>query len=187
MVLLFTIVFCAIVALGFGAAAAWSDFSRLTIPNVYVLSIAIAFVPAFAAAKIFASETSFFSAWTSHLIAGFAVFAVTYVLFYFRVIGGGDAKLLTVYGLWAGLSGLMPLFFYMALIGGCLALSTIALGKWKPIDGPAKGSWIERAQSGAQEVPYGIAIFVGAIVAFYEIGYLQPGELMELVRASQGV
>lgn len=187
MILLFIIVFCAIVALGFGAAAAWSDFNRLTIPNIYVLSIAVAFIPAFLATKIFASDISFFSAWTSHVIAAVAVFGVTYVLFYVRIIGGGDAKLLTVYGLWAGLSGLMPLFFWMALIGGVLGLSTLALRKWKPVKAPAKGSWVEKAQSGSQEVPYGIAIFIGALAAFWQIGYLQPSELMELAAAGGGI
>ena len=187
MILLFIIVFCAIVALGFGAAAAWSDYSRLIIPNIYVLSIGIAFIPAFVASKIFASDMSFFSAWNSHLIAALVVFGVTYVLFYFRVIGGGDAKLLTVYGLWAGLAGLMPLFFYMALIGGVLGVTTLALRKWKPVKAPVKGSWIEKAQAGSQEVPYGIAIFVGAIAAFWQTGYLQPGELMELATAGGGI
>jgi prepilin peptidase CpaA len=187
MVLLFIIVFCAIVALGFGAAAAWSDFTRLTIPNIYVLSIAIAFVPAFIASKIFAADTSFFGTWSSHLLAGAGVFAVTYLLFYFKVIGGGDAKLLTVYGLWTGLSGLTPLFFYMAVVGGILGLSTLALIKWKPVAAPVKGSWIEKAQTGAQEVPYGIAIFTGAVIAFYKIGYFQPAQLMALAGANGGV
>lgn len=187
MLLVFTIVFCAMIALGFGAAAAWSDFSRLTIPNMYVLSIGLAFIPAFAVAKIMASDVSFFASWSSHLIACGAVFAVTYLLFHFKLIGGGDAKLLTVYGLWVGLSGLMPLFFFMALIGGVLGASTLMLRKWKPVKEPNKGSWIERAQSGAQDVPYGIAIFVGALVAFWQIGYLQPGELIELAQASGGI
>lgn len=185
MVLVFIIVFCAIVALGFGAAAAWSDYSRLIIPNMYVACIGAAFVPAFLAAVIFAPDVSFFASWKSHLLAGLFVFAVTYGLFHFNLIGGGDSKLLSVYALWIGLAGLMPLLFFMALIGGVLGLATLALRKWKPVKKPAKDSWVAKAQKGGQDVPYGVAIFAGALSAFWNAGYLNIGSLVEL--ASTGI
>lgn len=95
--------------------------------------------------------------------------------------------MLSAYGLWVGIGGLMPLFFFMALFGGILGVSTLMLRKWKPVKEPSKGSWIERAQAGAQDVPYGIAIFAGALVAFWQMGYLQPNELIELATASGGI
>ncbi len=186
MLLVFVIVFCAIVALGFGAAAAWSDYSRLIIPNMYAACIGAAFVPAFLFTAFFAGEASFFLSWKSHLLAGLFVFGVTYVLFYFKMIGGGDSKLLSVYALWVGLSGLMPLFFFMALVGGVLGGVTLALKKWKPIKKPIKDSWVEGAQKGKQDVPYGIAIFVGALAAFWSSGYLNIGSLVELVSTGMG-
>lgn len=186
MFLVFVIVFCAIVALGFGAAAAWSDYSRMVIPNIYTVCIGAAFVPAFVMASVLASEASFFASWKSHLIAAFFVFGVTYLLFYFKLIGGGDSKLLSVYALWVGLSGIMPLLFFMALTGGVLGLATLGLRKWQPVKQPAKDSWVEKAQTGKQDVPYGIAIFVGALVSFWSTGYLQIGSLIELASNGAG-
>jgi len=184
MLLVFIIVFCAIIALGFGAAAAWSDYSRMIIPNIYAACIGAAFIPAFLATAIMASDVSFFASWKSHVLAGLFVFGITYLLFYFKLIGGGDSKLLSVYALWVGLSGIMPLLFFMALTGGVLGLITLGLNKWKPIKEPVKDSWVFKAQKGEQNVPYGIAIFLGAVASFWSTGYLQIGSLIEL--ASNG-
>lgn len=180
MVSVLIISFCTIIALGFGAAAALSDFNRLIIPNNYVLFIVGAFVIAFLASLIFAPEAIFFSSWKNHLLSSGLVFIVTYILFHFKVIGGGDSKLLSVYALWAGLGGLMPLLFFMASMGGILGVFTLILNKKQLVNKPAEGSWIAKAQSGLQEVPYGIAIFVGALSAFWSVGYLQPSMLMKL-------
>lgn len=183
MILVFIIVFCAMVALGFGAAAAWSDYSRLSIPNLYSICIGASFIPAFLAIMIFASDASLFASWKSHLLALAIVFGVTYLLFYLKLIGGGDSKLLSVYALWVGLAGLTPLLFFMALTGGLLGVTTLALRKWKPVKQPAKDSWIEKAQAGKQDVPYGIAIFVGALISFWQVGYLKFSELIALAGA----
>ncbi len=186
MLLVFVIVFCAIVALGFGAAAAWSDFSRLTIPNMYAACIGAAFIPAFLVTSIFAGDVTFFASWKSHLLSAVIIFAVTYGLFHFKLIGGGDSKLLSVYALWVGLQGLMPFMFFMALAGGVLGVTTLALKKWQPIKNPAKDSWIEKAQAGKQEVPYGIAIFTGALAAFINAGYFNISSLVELASTGMG-
>lgn len=186
MILVFIIVFCALVALGFGAAAAWSDATRLKIPNIYAASIGAAFVPAFLAITFFGpAETTIFSSWLNHTIAAALMFGVTYALFHFKLIGGGDSKLLSAYALWAGLSGLMPLLFIMSLVGGALALSTLGLKKYQPVKNPVVDSWIDKAQKGGQDVPYGVAIFIGAVFTFWQVGYLRPETLMAL--ASHGI
>ena len=149
MVLVFIITFCIIVALGFGAAAAWSDFNRLIIPNIYAALVGAAFIPAFLTITFLAPEVSFFGSWKSHLIALVFMFLVSYSLFHFKMIGGGDAKLLSVFALWAGVKGLMPLLFIMAVMGGVLGGVTLVLNKWKPIKNPQKNSWIARSQTGA--------------------------------------
>ena len=137
MVLVFIITFCVIVALGFGAAAAWSDFSRLTIPNVYAALVGAAFIPAFLAMTFFVPEASFFDSWKSHLVAFAFVFVVTYSLFHFKMIGGGDAKLLTVFSLWVGTNGLMPLLFIMGVVGGILGCLTLVFNKCEACKKPA--------------------------------------------------
>ena len=186
MLVVFVLTFCALIALGFGALAAWSDFNRLTIPNINSIYIGAAFIPAYLATLILAPEASVFGSWKSHLLAGFIVFVITYGLFYFKLIGGGDSKLLTVFALWVGTAGLLPLLFFMALFGGLLGVATLAIGKLKPVKEPKPESWIAKAQSGGQDVPYGIAIFTGALVAFWQNGYINPQSLVTIVEQAGG-
>ncbi len=180
MILVLIISFCAIIALGFGVASAMSDVNRLIIPNNYVLFILGSFIIAFLSLLILSPESSFFSSWKSHLMAGGLTFIVTFGLFYAKIIGGGDAKLLSVYGLWVGMNGLIPLVVYMAIAGGFLGAATLIMGKKKLIATPREGGWIDKAQSGEKQVPYGVAIFVGALAAFWSVGYLQPAYLIKL-------
>ncbi len=175
--ILFLVVFCMLVAVGFGIASALSDFKSMTIPNVYALGIILAFVPAFAADAFTGQGMEFFAQWKSHLIAGGVVFAATFVLFSFKLIGAGDSKLCSAFALWVGLSGLASLIFWMAIVGALLGVSTKILNKKALFATPATGSWPDQAQKGQGGVPYGIAILVGAIVAFYQLGYFSPEKL----------
>ena len=186
MLLVFVIVFCALIALGFGAASAWSDVTRLTIPNLYAALIGAAFIPAYVGVALLAPDVDLFFSLQNHIFAAAIVFAVTYGLFFFKLIGGGDSKLLTVYALWTGLNGLMPLLFFMALVGGLLGFMTLVFQKNTFIEKPAAGGWIEKAQSGKSDVPYGVAIFIGAVVAFWQVGYLKPDVLMQLATNGAG-
>lgn len=187
MILVFIAIFSILVALGFGGAAAWSDFSKLTIPNLYSLAITLSFIPVFLMMTFFASDAGFFSSWNSHLIAGVAVFILTYILFHFNFIGGGDSKMLTAYALWVGLSGLVPLLFFIGVVGGVLAAITLILNKHQPIKKIRhKNGWIANAQKGKQQVPYGIAIFIGAVITFFNIEYINPETLISLAEISKG-
>ena len=186
MILVFTIVFCAIIALGFGAASAWSDISQMKIPNLYVVGVALSFIPAFAVVTLLAPDVAFFASWKSHLIAATLTFGITYILFTFNLVGGGDSKLLSAYALWVGTNGLMPLLFGMAVIGGLLGLVTLLLAKWQPVEKPTYGSWIAKSQKGEQKVPYGVAIFLGAVLTFWQIDYLNPEVIIALAETNLG-
>lgn len=183
MILVFIIVFCALIALGFGGAAAWSDATRLKIPNLYAAYIGAAFVPAFLAHFFFAPESTIFSSFANHLIAALVVFGITYVMFFLKLLGGGDSKLLSVYALWVGLSGVLPFLFFMSLIGGVMGLLTLYFNKNKMVEKPLAGSWIDKAQKGGKDVPYGVAIFVGALIAFWQVGYVSPEPLIDVAQA----
>ncbi len=175
--ILFLVVFCMLVAVGFGIAAAISDFRSMTIPNIYAAGIVLAFVPAFAADALSGNGMEFFSTWQSHVIAGVAVFALTFVLFCLRVIGAGDSKLCSAFALWTGLSGLAAFLFYMAVTGALLGLATKIMHKKQLVENPKEGSWIDKSQKGGGGVPYGIAICLGVIVAFYQLGFFSPEKL----------
>lgn len=184
--LLFIVIFCVIIALGFGLAAAYSDFKGMTIPNLYSGLIVASFVPAYLAVQFFAPESAYFSNWISHLGSLVLIFAITYALFAVKAFGGGDAKLCSAYALWVGVGGLAPFLFFMGMTGGLLGLLTLALGKHKPVKAPPKDSWVEKAQNGAKEVPYGIAITLGAFAAFFYSGYIAPDGLMALIQPLEG-
>ena len=175
--ILFLVVFCMLVAIGFGIAAAISDFKSMTIPNIYAGFIVLAFIPAFAADMFTGAGMEFFASWKSHLLAAAVVFAVTFVLFSIRVIGAGDSKLCSAFALWVGIGGLASYLFYMAMLGALLGLTTKLLQARKPIQNPKEGSWIAKSQAGQPGVPYGIAICFGVIVAFYQLDYFSPEKL----------
>ena len=175
--ILFLVVFCMLVAIGFGIAAAISDFRSMTIPNVYAAGIVLAFVPAFAADALSGAGMEFFANWQSHLIAAVCVFALTFILFSLRLIGAGDSKLCSAFALWTGLPGLASFLFYMAITGAVLGVATKVMNKKKIIQNPKAGGWVDKSQNGNGGVPYGIAICLGAIVAFYQLGFFSPEKL----------
>ena len=185
--LLFLVVFCLLVAVGFGIASAISDFKSMTIPNLYAAGIAMAFVPAFAADALTGGGVEFFASWQSHLIAAIIVFGATFALFSFKVMGAGDSKMCSAFALWCGLSGLAPFLFYMAIIGAVLGLTTKMMNKKTMVENPVAGGWIARSQAGEMGVPYGIAICLGAIIAFYQLGYFSPEKMTLLVNTTENL
>lgn len=160
------------IALGTGVLASISDFKGMKIPNLYSAIVALSFVVVYGVLWLLdVSDVTFF-AMGSHLIAALVVFAVTAVMFFAKAIGAADSKLATAYALWLGVKGMIVFLFYMALAGGILAIIALILKKMRPIKNPAEGSWIARVQAGESKVPYGIAIFIGALASFAELGYL---------------
>lgn len=175
--ILFLIVFCMVVALGFGIAAAISDFRSMTIPNLYAACIVLAFIPAYLADAFTGNGLEFFTSWKSHLVAAAVMFVITFLLFTARIIGAGDSKLCSAFALWVGLHGLAPYLFYMTMLGAVLGIATKVMGSRKLVAEPREGSWIAKSQAGEMGVPYGIAICFGAIIAFYLLGYFSPEKL----------
>ena len=175
--ILFLIVFCLLVAIGFGLASAISDFKSMTIPNLYALCVVLAFVPAYLADAMTGNGLEFFASWKNHVAAAVAMFALTFLMFIAKVIGAGDSKLCAAFALWVGLTGLAPYLFYMAVLGAVLGAATKIMGRKAFFVSPKEGSWIARSQAGEAGVPYGIAICFGAVIAFYLLGYFSPEKL----------
>jgi prepilin peptidase CpaA len=59
-------------------------------------------------------------------LAGAVVFVLGFAGFVLGAVGGGDAKLLVVAGVWVGLAGVVPLLLLFAVLGGLLAFVEIA-------------------------------------------------------------
>lgn len=173
MFLLIFFLFAVFAALGAGILAALSDLRGMTIPNILSVAIIAAFFAAYGVLWLSGRDDVFGSV-SSHLLSVVIVFGVTLAMFMLRAIGAGDSKLASAFALWTGLKGMMPFLFYMALAGGVLGLAALALRKWKPVKAPREGGWIARVQNGENGVPYGAAIFAGALASFVKLGYLGP-------------
>ena len=104
MLFLIIFLFALMSVVGIGFLAGWSDFKGLTFPNAYSLFIVLAFIPAYAADYF--SGASVFSTVLSQTVGFIIMFVVTFLMFTARMLGGGDAKLLSAYALWVGLKGL---------------------------------------------------------------------------------
>jgi prepilin peptidase CpaA len=160
--------------LGMCGLAAWTDFKGFRIPNIVPVIILASFIIAFAVTSLTHQSDIIFMSLRSHLIAFGIVFAVTLLMFAIKAVGAGDSKMMAAVALWLGTAGLIPFLFYMALTGGVLGIASLLLRKYKPLKAPAKGTWLEQAQEGANKVPYGIAIAVGTFAAFLFSGYFSP-------------
>ena len=170
MFLLIVFLACLFVSVGIGVFAGLSDIRGLTIPNSYSLGVTAAFIVCYGVLWAFGQGDVFFSI-SSHLLAALIVFGVTVAMFAFGLLGAADSKLGTAYALWAGLPGIFPFLFYMTLMGGVLGLVSLGLKKWTPVKDPKEGSWVARVQAGESKVPYGVAIVIGALASFVNIGY----------------
>jgi prepilin peptidase CpaA len=141
--------------------AAYEDFRHLKIRNEICIAIAALFIPF--AFSLTGHELLL------HGIAGLIIFVVTAGMFFARLFGGGDAKLLAALALWYPLSGLPAFLMTMALAGGVVAIIAIILKKTKipeRMRGPEDG-WLAALARGETIVPYGIAIAFAAALTFF--------------------
>ncbi|MDB5476674.1 MAG: prepilin peptidase CpaA [Phenylobacterium sp.] len=142
-------------------AAALRDLTSYTIPNWLSLALAAAFVPAALALGLpLPALGQHLGVGALGLVAGMAMFALGW-------IGGGDAKLFAAGALWLGWPAVATYGVLTGMAGGGLALSLLALrsGYLRPyvVTGPA---WFSRLAEPGENVPYGLAIAIGALAAF---------------------
>ncbi len=155
-----------VVAVGILALIAYGDVRMRRIPNALSLTIATLGLAHLALAHDAAAA--------SYTLAAAAVtFAVTFLLFWRGVIGGGDAKLLAAVVLLIGHHELLGFLFLMSLCGGALAAATVARDQfrllyWRPSrlarlppSTEAAGSITAPAES---TVPYGVAIAAAGVI-----------------------
>lgn len=143
--------------------AALKDCTTFTIPNWISLALLGAFpLTALAVGLPLQSVGAALLLGMAGLLVGMGMFAAGW-------IGGGDAKLLAASAPWLGLAGVGPFLLVTAVAGGGLAVSLLLLrsGRLAPVmtHGP---SWLARLATRGENVPYGVAIAVGALVAFPE-------------------
>jgi prepilin peptidase CpaA len=140
--------------------AAMRDVTSFTIPNWISFAAILAFFPAAMVAHmpLGALEISA-AAGGLALVGGILMFALGW-------IGGGDAKLFAACALWVGWPAILPFLIWTSLAGGALALALLwsrKLVATMPAMGPP---WFGRLMQAGGDVPYGLAIATGALIAF---------------------
>jgi prepilin peptidase CpaA len=136
------------------------DCLTYKIPNWLVGLIGLLFFPAAVYAGMPVGEIGW------HLAAAAIVLTGCFILFCFGQFGGGDAKLLTVGALWIGMSPLLPFLIFVALSGGVLAL---VMKFWWLVRLNAdvfKLDKLAKRLKASIDLPYGVAIAGGALIAF---------------------
>ncbi len=140
--------------------AAMRDLTSFTIPNWISIAAALVFVPAALVSGVSIGSLGVCAlVGVGALIAGVAMFALGW-------IGGGDAKLFAVCGLWLGWPAVIPFVIWTALAGGGLAVMLLWSRRIaQPMVSRGPG-WIGRLMTPGGDVPYGLAIAAGALIAF---------------------
>lgn len=142
--------------------AALHDAVSMTIPNWISAALIAGFaVAALAVGLPLAQAGTCLAVGVGALVAGMIMFAL-------RWIGGGDAKMFASAALWLGTSGGVSFVLWTALAGGALALALLGGRRMVQLVGfPVRPpAWIGRLLEPEGDIPYGIAICVGALLAF---------------------
>ncbi|HET6521571.1 MAG TPA: prepilin peptidase [Geminicoccaceae bacterium] len=169
--------------LGLLACAAIEDVRSRRLPNWATAAIALLYP-----VHVLASPAPV--AWPIALAIGAALFAAGALLFAWRVLGGGDVKLIAALGLWSGPEHLALFALVTAFSGGALALGYLwyerqgwlllaplaaALAGRRPAGVPAQPAApaaedaTPAAAAARPSVPYGVAIAAGGVAVLYHI------------------
>ena len=149
------------------AFAASSDLFTMTISNRVTLILVAGFF-----ALAFWSGMNL-DAVISHVGAGFAVLAVTFVFFARGWISGGDAKLAAATALWLGFDHLLAYLLYASIFGGVLTLAMIRFRLMPLPESWARQEWIKRLHKLDGGVPYGIALAAAALLIYPETEWMR--------------
>ena len=141
--------------------AGLKDATTFTIPNWISAAAVLAFAPAALAAGADLGQIGV------HLGIGALALMVGMGMWALRWIGGGDAKLFAASALWLGWPAIGPYLLVTALAGGALSIAILNLrAGWARAFVPVGPRWVERLREEGGDVPYGVAIAIGALVAF---------------------
>jgi len=100
-----------------------------------------------------------------HVGVALAVLVANMALFYLRLVGGGDAKLLAAAALWVGYEQLLPFVVFVTVFGGALALLLLAYRRLPAAALPLP-AWASRLHNHGEGMPYGVAIAAGALLVY---------------------
>jgi prepilin peptidase CpaA len=142
------------------AYAASSDLFTMTIPNRVAIALLGGYV-VFAFAVNVPPLTILL-----HLACGATVLAITFAMFCFGWMGGGDAKLAAATSVWLGWSLVLEYSLVASVLGGALTLGIIFARNWPLPSLLTRQPWIERLHDARTGIPYGIALALAGLVIY---------------------
>ena len=131
-------------------AVMYYDATRFIIPNWLVGSLLLLYPIAVFIAPVTVD-------WKMDLLGMLGTFAIGFVIFALRLMGGGDVKLIIVLSLWVGLKQLHIFGFDFALLGGVLSIVILVLRKIISLV-INKETKLPRIFRNREPIPYGLAI-----------------------------
>ncbi len=142
--------------------AAFSDLLTMTISNRISIGLVAGFIPL---AYLTGSSGSLIFL---HLGCGAAVLAITFSMFCFGWIGGGDAKLAAATAVWVGWEHLLDYSIFAAMLGGVLTLALLGARSLPLPQMLMRHAWIARLHDEKTGVPYGIALAAAGLLLYPE-------------------
>jgi prepilin peptidase CpaA len=140
------------------AYACFSDLFTMRISNRVCLFVLALFPVAALAAGMAPAAVGM------NLLTGLAVLAVSFTLFAFGWVGGGDAKLVAASAVWFGFDLVLDYVALSCLLGGGLTLA-ILYARAHPLPAGLMGRpWIAHLHERTTGIPYGIALGISALV-----------------------
>jgi prepilin peptidase CpaA len=150
------------------AYSAWSDIFTMTIANWISVLLVAGFVLLAAI-----SGMPLQGILIDHLACGAAVLTITFSLFAFGWIGGGDAKLAAATAVWIGWSSLSDYGLLASLFGAALTLGILWFRRTTLPQRLSSKRWIVRLHDKAGGVPYGVALAGAGLLLYPETALWQ--------------
>jgi prepilin peptidase CpaA len=148
------------------ALAAAGDLFTMTVPNWISLLLIIGFAVLAPVVGLGWSDIGL------HVALAAAALVVTFAMFSFGWIGGGDAKFFAATCLWLGPEAILVYSVYAALIGGGLTLLILFL---RSVPLPAvlnSQGWLARLHCPKEGVPYGIALAAAGLLVYPDTPFM---------------
>jgi len=156
-------VLCTVLFLGIMVVSAIYDLVTYTIPHFAPLLLIALFV-------VFAGwQGLVWAQLFGHAGAAIAMLVAGWVLFALGLMGGGDVKLFAATSLWMGWGGMANYLIMFSLCGGVLALALLVFRRLPLPASFARHSWVAVLHRKEQGVPYGVALNIGAILAWPQL------------------
>jgi prepilin peptidase CpaA len=142
------------------AFSASSDLITMTIPNRLCVALVAGYVALSIAVGMSPTEVAF------DFSCGLVVLALTFTMFSFGWIGGGDAKLAAATALWLGWALILDYGLIASVLGGILTLGLLLGRRMQLPVWASRLDWLMRLHHPETGVPYGIALAAAGLALY---------------------